>query len=438
MTFEKALQVLAGFQRFGMRPGLDTIQTLAARCGHPERSLRFIHVAGTNGKGSTCALLESIYRHGGYRTALYTSPHLVHFSERIQIDRVPIPEAELAALVEESLPATEGLEVTFFEFVTLLALRYFARRRPEIVIWETGLGGRWDATNLVTPLASVITNIGWDHQQWLGNTLPAIAGEKAGIIKPGIPVITGARLAAAANQEAESINAAWEVIHTEARRQGSPFVSVDNPATEFDLAGNPVVGLLGAHQRQNAAVALATVRTLQSSLPVPLPAVQRGLGDVQWAGRLQRVERGGSVWLLDGAHNLPGIEALTTALREEFQGQRFALVLGVLADKDWEDMCARLLPFASRVILAPVASTRTADPAALAAACRRVDPTLPVTTVGSVPEALDTVQHEPRVLITGSLYFLGEVLEKGDLHGGPGPGQRHLNEWKASPQESPR
>src|ERR1700689_2863273 len=196
MTYDSAINFLNGLQMFGARLGLENTLRLAALAGNPQEKLRFIHVAGTNGKGSTCAMLESIYRAAGLRVGLFTSPHLVSFRERIQINRQLIPDNELVRLVEEIQPLLKQLpldnHLTLFEVVTVMALKFFAEQRCDLVIWETGLGGRLDATNIVTPLAGVITNVQLDHQQWLGVTLPEIAREKAGIIKDNVPIITGA------------------------------------------------------------------------------------------------------------------------------------------------------------------------------------------------------------------------------------------------------
>ncbi len=194
MTYAEAIQFLYGLRLFGAKFGLENTFKLAALAGNPQNQLRFIHVAGTNGKGSTCAMLESIYRAAGLRVGLFTSPHLVSFRERIQVNRQLISENEVVRLVEELQPLLKQFPAdhhpTFFEVVTVMALKFFAEQKCDLVIWETGLGGRLDATNIVTPLASVITNIAFDHQQWLGDTLGKIAAEKAGIIKPGVPVIT--------------------------------------------------------------------------------------------------------------------------------------------------------------------------------------------------------------------------------------------------------
>src|SRR5882724_1357138 len=196
MTYAQAIRFLYDLRWFGTKLGLTNTFKLAALAGHPQRGLNFIHVAGTNGKGSTCAMLESIYRAAGLRVGLFTSPHLVAFGERIQVNREIISQKEILRSVLEMQPLLKQFAAdehpTFFEVVTVMALRHFAEKKCELVIWETGLGGRLDATNIVTPLASVITNIQYDHQNWLGETLTSIAAEKAGIIKPGIPVITAA------------------------------------------------------------------------------------------------------------------------------------------------------------------------------------------------------------------------------------------------------
>jgi dihydrofolate synthase/folylpolyglutamate synthase len=196
MTYSEAVQFLYSLRLFGAKFGLENTFKLAALAGNPQNQLRFIHVAGTNGKGSTCAMLESIYRAAGLRPGLFTSPHLVSFRERIQVNRRLIPEPEVVRLVEELQPLLKQFSSdhhpTFFEVVTVMALKFFTGQKCDLVIWETGLGGRLDATNVVTPLASVITNIAFDHQQWLGDTLGKIAAEKAGIIKPAVPVITAA------------------------------------------------------------------------------------------------------------------------------------------------------------------------------------------------------------------------------------------------------
>ena len=372
MTYAEALEHLHGLAVFGARFGLEPTRRLAAALDNPQAQLRFIHVAGTNGKGSTCAMLESIYRAAGYRVGLFTSPHLVTFRERMQVNRRMVSEADVARLVEEVM-AGRGRAVapdepcgasqipsdpvpTFFEFVTVMALKWFQKQRCDVVIWETGLGGRLDATNIVTPLASVITNIALDHQEWLGDTLAKIAAEKAGIIKAHIPVLTGA-----------DAPQAWEVIRSEAARMDAPVKQVTDAGEIGLVTGAPVtLPLRGAHQWRNAALAAAVVRTLQDKLPVDDSALRHGLETVQWAGRLQVAHVGGREFVLDGAHNPDGVRALRATLQAEFAGQPRALVLGMLADKDCEAMCRELAPLAPRIAAVRVPSLRSLAPEKLA------------------------------------------------------------------------
>ena len=432
MTYADAIQFLHGLRMFGLRPGLETTRELAARAGNPHERLRFIHVAGTNGKGSTCAMLESIYRAAGLRVGLFTSPHLVTFGERIQINRQPVSEADICRLVAElqtwldancldennrTDARTTALEPTFFEAVTVMALRYFAEQRCDLVIWETGLGGRLDATNVVTPLASVITTIGLDHQNWLGHTLREIAAEKAGIIKAGVPVVTGA-----GSPEARA------VIAETAARLHAPLTLV----TADDARRPPLdaleLPLLGAHQRLNAAVALAAVRAVSAQIPVSEAAIRQGLATVVWAGRLQMVRRGSRQILLDGAHNLDSARSLRAALAQHFPGERPTLVLGILRDKDFAEMCAILAPLAARILLVPVQNERTLAAAELLAPCRAANPTAAIVVCDSLPDALRRAADAPFALITGSLYLIGEALEILGVTPGNVPSERGLNE----------
>jgi len=420
MTYAEALAYLRGLAVFGARFGLETSQRMAAALGNPQEQLRFIHVAGTNGKGSTCAMLESVYRAAGYRVGLFTSPHLVSFRERMQINRELISEAEVARLVEQvscriNLQSRETESPTFFEFVTVMALKWFAEQRCDVVIWETGLGGRLDATNIVTPLASVITNIALDHQQWLGDTLAKIAAEKAGIIKLGVPVLTAA--------EAPEASA---VIRAVAERNHAPFTAITGELPAEQMLG-AALPLRGAHQRRNAALAVAVVRALQDKLPASEVAVRQGLTRSRWDGRLQEARVGGQKFILDGAHNLDGVHALTAALQGEFAGQSFTLVLGTLADKDSAAMCHELAPLAPRIATVRVASVRSLPPEILAGHCRRANPAAVVSAHETVTSALAAVAGEPCVVVAGSLYLIGEVLELLGL--GAAAGERGLNEW---------
>ncbi|MDR3378267.1 MAG: bifunctional folylpolyglutamate synthase/dihydrofolate synthase, partial [Verrucomicrobiae bacterium] len=391
----------------------------AALAGDPQAKLRFIHVAGTNGKGSTCAILERIYRAAGLRVGLFTSPHLVSFRERIQVDRELISEVEVVRLTAELQPLLQQFPAdhhpTFFEVVTVMALRHFADQRCDLVIWETGLGGRLDATNIVTPLASVITNIAYDHQQWLGDTLEKIAAEKAGIIKPGIPVVT-----------ATDAPGARRVIEQTAADRQAPLTHVD-ARDAARLGCRP--GLMGDHQKINAALALAVVEVLQPMLPVGPESIRDGLALVSWAGRLQLVEGpGGQMLLLDGAHNIAGATVLRAALEKNFIATPMVFIFGALADKKWSDICMILAPLADEVFVVPVASDRTARPADLAAAFRAANPRLRATVAADLPAALKACKDRRFIVITGSLYLVGEALERLGLSPA-GAGERGLNEW---------
>jgi dihydrofolate synthase / folylpolyglutamate synthase len=449
MTYPQAIQLLYNLRWFGAKLGLGNTFKLAALAGNPQERLRFIHVAGTNGKGSTCAMLESIYRAAGLRVGLFTSPHLVAFGERMQVNRRLISEkdirrlvAEMQLLVErgwgavshttESTISVPEVEVsgsagphaaadypTFFEVVTIMALRYFAEQKCDLVIWETGLGGRLDSTNIVTPLASVITNIQFDHQKWLGETLASIAAEKAGIIKPGVPVIT-----AAAGDEALS------VIGETARRQNAPLKVLAPEEMSQPPLDAIHVPLLGRHQRMNAAVALATVRALAPQFPVSDDHIRSGLSRVHWAGRLQLVTRpSGQRILLDGAHNIGGAGILAAAVKEYFPSTSLTLVLGILQDKDWPSMCDILAPMAHRILLVPVPSERSATPQQLATACRRANPQAQIAECASLQEAMDLTSGESFVTVAGSLYLIGEAMELLHLSPAKGKQERGLNEW---------
>ena len=423
MNYAEAIQFLYGLRLFGAKFGLENTFRLAAGAGNPQNQLRFIHVAGTNGKGSTCAMLESIYRRAGLRVGLYTSPHLVEFGERIQVNRTPINEADVVRLMEKIQPWLKEFPAdhhpTFFEVVTVMALRYFAEQQCDLVIWETGLGGRLDSTNIVTPLASVITNIQFDHQRWLGETLDRIAAEKAGIIKPGVPVITG-------TEEPQAL----AVIQETALQQRSPLTLVTPAHTQHPPLDTMKLPLLGWHQRMNAAVALAMVRVLHEHIPVSETTVRQGLLTVQWPGRLQLIKRpSGQEVLLDGAHNSGGATSLRAALAEHFPNAKPIFILGILQDKDWDLMCEILAPLAGRILCVPVHSEHSAQPDQLREACRRTNPEASVEICASLAEALAGTGRTPFTVVAGSLYLIGEAMELLHVATAPSNDEKTLNEW---------
>jgi dihydrofolate synthase/folylpolyglutamate synthase len=423
LTYADAIEFLYGLRWFGAKFGLAHTFKLAALAGNPQNGLRFIHVAGTNGKGSTCAMLEGIYRAAGLRVGLFTSPHLVEFSERIQVNRKLISEKEVAALAAQMQPLLQEFapdeHPTFFEVVTVMALKYFAAQNCDLVVWEAGLGGRLDSTNIVSPLASVITNIQYDHQKYLGESLASIASEKAGIIKPAVPVITGT-----------DAPEALEVIRQTAQERQAPIIAVRVGQAHEPPLDTLSLPLIGEHQQRNAAVALEVVRTLNRTIPCSDEAIRLGLSSLHWPGRLQLVTRpSGQKVLLDGAHNRSGAESFAAALKTYFPEVHPVLILGILRDKDWSHMCEILAPLGWRILLVPVHSERTAEPHGLAEACRRFNPQAEVTERASLSQALAEVASASFVAIAGSLYLIGEAMELLHLSPSRATEERSLNEW---------
>jgi dihydrofolate synthase/folylpolyglutamate synthase len=391
VTYAETIEFLFSIRLFGQKLGLETMEDLTGRLGHPERGLRFLHIAGTNGKGSTAAMCAAVLATAGYRVGLYTSPHLVSFCERFQINGAPIPEAEVVRLVAELCPVLAQCQPrppTFFEVVTGLALRYFSEQRVEYVVWETGLGGRLDATNIVTPVVAIITSLGFDHRQYLGDTIEQIAGEKAGIIKPGVPVVTSAT------------GPALEVIRQVARARQAPLTVVT--ASEFTPP------LPGRHQVLNCAAATAALRICG----IRDAQIRAGLPRTCWPGRFQIVP-GAPPMVLDGAHNAPAAEALAAALREHFPGQRLALVLGILRDKETAAICRQLAPLAPTIGCVPVQSERSSPPAEIADLCRQANPSATVRIFEDLDLALTTARAAAEVVaVTGSLFLVGETLRR--------------------------
>lgn len=422
MTYSDAIKFLYSLRLFGAKFGLENTFRLAELCGNPHNQLNFIHVAGTNGKGSTCAMLESIYRCAGYKTGLFTSPHLVSFTERIQINRTPISQEDVARLAEKIKGLLQNFTIdhhpTFFEVVTVMALCYFAEKECDVVIWETGLGGRLDATNIVTPLASVITNIGLDHQQWLGPTIAHIAAEKAGIIKSGIPVITAA-------DEPEAL----DVITETAWAKGSPISFVDIENTFLPPLNEIQLPLPGEHQKINAALAIETVEALQRRLPVPEWAIIEGLSTVYWPGRMQVVNKGKNKIVLDGAHNPPAVRALKNAFKNVFLKQTPTLIVGILKDKDIQAIAQELSGLSDTIIAVEISTDRSARAGQIKEAFLKVDPSAKIICARDLKTALSLVQEVPLTLITGSLYLIGEAMELLGLSPTQVTDEKALNDW---------
>lgn len=389
MTYEEALRALFALRRFGVRPGTGPIEAALAHLGNPERSFQAIHIAGTNGKGSTAAICEAILRADGRHVGLYTSPHLCRFTERIRISGQELAPEQAASLVEEALQA--GPALTFFELVTATAFAAFALAGVDVAVVEVGLGGRLDATNVLAwPRVSVITNIALDHMEILGETTAAIAREKAGILRRGVPGVIGTVDASA--------RAAITAIAAEV---GAPLSWL---GTDF-LAEVSIPQLPGEHQRNNAAVALAALQRLPESLRPSDASIARGLASVRWPGRLELLA---DDLLVDGAHNPDGAAALAAALPAIAAGRPIHLVLGVVEEKDVLALAQPLMRLAKRIIATTVPSTR-ARPAAVLA--RALHDTWSGVEVIEDPHAAVAAARMPGALtvVAGSLFLVGAV-----------------------------
>jgi dihydrofolate synthase / folylpolyglutamate synthase len=385
--YNAAIAWLFGTQNRGVKLGLENVYRLLADMGNPQNELRFIHVAGTNGKGSVCAMADSICRFAGLRSGLFTSPHLIRFNERIQVNGVPIDDDAIVRGIQRvRAHIDEERHPTFFEITTALALDYFRAQRVDLVVLETGLGGRLDATNVVRPLVSVLTSIDLDHQHWLGDSLSKIAAEKGGIIKPGTPVLSGPQF--------PEVRAALEQI---AASRSAPITFAETP-----IKGLPV-GLQGSHQRMNAAIAKAALA--QAGVQVSPVALAKGLAQVYWPGRFQRID---DQMILDGAHNPAAIARLIQTWNECVAQECASILFGGLRDKDLETMIATLSPLAARFFIVPVRSQRTASTTEIE---RLVPRRIPATRCAGAREALNLARRfEDRILVTGSLFLAGEIL----------------------------
>lgn len=393
MDYSDAVAWLYATQLTGIKLGLDTVRRLLDAVQF-QTTAKIIHVAGTNGKGSVCAMLDAVCRAGGLRTGLFTSPHLVSFRERVRLDGREIPEAAVAEGLTRlrDLTAEWNPPPTFFEYTTVLALDWLRRQHVDVIVLETGLGGRLDATNALTPAVSVITPIDYDHMAWLGDTLTAIAVEKAGIIKPGVPVVS-------APQDPE----AAAVIAQVAEERGNKLHVSHAP-----LPANWSLALPGSHQRANATVALDALDA--AGIGVSERARREGLANVQWPGRFQRLENGRFV--LDGAHNPAAARRLARTWHEEYgDHHRATLILGVLRDKDVPAICRAVAPLAARAFAVPVRSQRAATPQEVHGSLALVAPEVDARVMSNLAEALESARQFPEpILIAGSFFLVGEAL----------------------------
>lgn len=412
MGYQASLDYLYSLQRFGIKLGLENTARLLDRLGNPQNDLRIVHIAGTNGKGSTASALTSILRQAGLRVGLYTSPHLHSFTERVQVDGKAIAEQTVAELIEEIRPVAIELGTTFFEFATVLALLCFQRSGVEWAVLEVGMGGRLDATNVVTPELALVTPISLDHAEHLGSTLAEVAGEKAGIFKAHVPVVS-------ARQHAE----AAAVVRHRALELVAPFFCADEnyswQATDvgFDYHGletslqGLVPGLAGTHQLENLSLALAAAEQLRrAGVTIPDEALRQGVSSVRWPGRLEWL---GDRVLLDGAHNQAGAEALATYLAGE-DLEKIHWVAGLKADKESDKILSCLLPRVGQLYACRPPVEEAIPPEKLAEQARSADvpASLFDTPEQAFAAALKSRAPGEVILVAGSLFLVAAVREQ--------------------------
>lgn len=411
MTGHEAGELIHQRAWVGQKPGLERIRRLLGRLENPQKQLKFVHIAGSNGKGSTAAMVSAILTQAGLKTGLYTSPHLWQFGERFQVDGTPIPGETLADIAAQVLEAAE--DETEFELMTAVAMVYFAQAGCDIVVLETGLGGRLDSTNIIdAPETAVITNIGLEHTELLGNTLEKIAAEKAGIIKPGCEVVL--------YHQSRGVE---DVAAQVCRERGASLTVTDPDAMEtisFGLEGQCFtyqgkgpyrIPLLGEYQRYNAAVALETAAALvRRGWNISDQAVAQGLANTVWPARLELVRRNPDV-ILDGGHNPQCMQALAVALKKLYPGKKLIFLTGVLADKDYPAMIGEVLPLAREFFTITPDSPRAMQAGELADYLSGLG--AKACPCGNIAEglhrAMDAAGAEDVVCACGSLYMIGET-----------------------------
>ncbi|MFO1532372.1 MAG: folylpolyglutamate synthase/dihydrofolate synthase family protein [Thermoplasmatota archaeon] len=431
-SYEESLAWLYGRQRLGIRLGLAKVERLLAAVGDPQRAFKAVHVAGTNGKGSVTRMLAEVLRRAGFRTGATTSPHLVAFTERIEVDGAEIARADVARLLAEVRPYVEALDTegeapTFFEVVTAVAFLHFRDAGAAWAVVETGMGGRLDATNVLAPALTIITNVDLDHQAHLGTTVAEIAWEKAGIMKPGVPCVTAARGDALVVLKAQShalqvpmsiVGEDYQVVRTAGSGHLAPSgFGLLRPTGESHFE----VSLAGAHQHENAALVVAAVEALRlQDVPIPAAALRDGLRSARHAGRLQSFEVPAGelapgtgadpvTVLVDGAHNAAGAYALRNHLRE-IRWTGFDLVVGFCADKDWEEMLEQWAPTARHVWAVPVRNPRTLEPGHVVEAVQPL--AVPAATMPDARSAIAAAvgSGARRIVVAGSLFLAGEAV----------------------------
>jgi dihydrofolate synthase / folylpolyglutamate synthase len=413
-SYQEGIEYLYNLQKYGIKFGLSKTSNLMKAFGNPHKGRKYIHIAGTNGKGSVATFIASILKHAGIKVGLYSSPHLVRFTERFRINDEEISREKAAGLIDELKGAVvSDSPPTFFEATTAMAFLYFARENTDIAIMEVGMGGRLDATNLITPLVSVITNISMEHQFFLGSRLLDIAGEKGGIIKEGVDLVTGATQPSVISLFKSICRKKrapmWRVgtdISYRTNKYGFHYKGIKRRFNRLQL------GLKGSFQVRNAALALAAIELLEKQgFRISPRDFQEGLKNSSWPGRMQVVAENPTV-LLDGAHNPAAIRALAGAIRTGFGYRRLILVIGIMADKEIGQLLRGIVPIADYVVYTRPVYSRAADPKILmaeAASLERPGKVEPLLTK-AIEKARDMADPEDLIVICGSLFTVGEAL----------------------------
>ncbi|OMF25743.1 bifunctional folylpolyglutamate synthase/dihydrofolate synthase [Paenibacillus peoriae] len=430
-SYDEAVEWINGLIPFGIRPGLERIEQLMSKLGDPQRHLKFVHIAGTNGKGSTCAFLTSVLLKCGYDVGTFTSPYITRFTNRFQFNGTDIPDETLVLLANRLYPLVKEIadselgSPTMFEVSTALAILYYATVSfPDVVVWETGLGGRMDVTNIVSPIVSVITNVGYDHTDILGDTLEQIAREKAGIIKPGVPVVSCV-------SQPEAI----QVIRETAAKQGATLylageqftyerLNGDETAQTFSFVGpfrhmEIDITLLGEHQCSNAAGAMMALEVLRQYMAFVLDDAEllEGFRQTAWAGRLEQVSTSPRI-VLDGAHNPEGAQTLAKSLPQVYSYKKLVLMMGMLSNKHHEAYLQHILPLVDTLILTEPDFRRKMNAAELAHLVEKLRPSyaktdLKIIVEGDWKKALGLLQSHTEAedlgVVSGTLYLIADV-----------------------------
>jgi dihydrofolate synthase / folylpolyglutamate synthase len=421
-SYNEALTWIHGLLKFGIKPGLKRVEWLLQRTGNPEEKIKCIHIAGTNGKGSTVEYLRSIFNEAGYNVGTFTSPYLITFNERVSINKEPIKNDELLEYAKLLKPLVDELTETSlgspteFEVITVISLLYFAEKQPDIVIYETGLGGLYDSTNVITPILSLISNIGYDHMGILGDTIEDIAFQKAGIIKKDVPVITTVEQIEALNvieKKANTVNSDtyilgrdFSVLHKKSSDNGEGFLykGLEN------LNISAEISMKGTHQVKNAGLALAAVEYLTGKgfYRIDPEKIKAGLFRANWAGRFEKVSSSPDI-IIDGAHNHQGIQALKQTIENHYKGRKMYLLFAALHDKAYKNMMKELENIIDEAYFTTFDFPRAASAEQLLAESPFRKSFAISSWNDALKEAKKKLNDEDVLVITGSLYFISEV-----------------------------